>query len=255
MPQVITLLTDFGYRDGFVGAMKGVICGINPHAQIIDVCHDITPGDINSAAFVIAQTAPYFPQKSVHLIVVDPGVGSTRKPLVVQSESACFVAPDNGVLKFIFEKEMCKVYEISNKDFVYSNRSSTFHGRDVFAPVAAHLSKGVPIEEIGTLISDYQRGHVVKPVIKKDELLGEIIYIDRFGNLVTNILKDQTKSVNTITIKNVEIKTTSKCYSSVKQYELAALIGSHNYLEIAQRDGNAQQKLGCGVGEKVILKR
>lgn len=255
MPQFISLLTDFGYKDGFVGTLKAVISGINPNVSIIDVSHDIPPGDIDAAAFIIAQSAPFFPPNTIHCLVVDPGVGSVRKALIVETNTAIFVCPDNGILKYFFETENCRVFEISNKKYLKIPTSNTFHGRDVFAPAAAFLSMGVPVEKMGQQLFDYQKGFIKKPFLEKKNLVGEIIYIDRFGNLITNIPKDQTSGTAGVRINELIIPAINISYSSVDKYEIVALIGSSNYLEIAQRDGSAQQKLDCKIGDRVELIR
>jgi S-adenosyl-L-methionine hydrolase (adenosine-forming) len=255
MPQFVSLLTDFGDKDGFVGIIKSVIYGINPNAIIIDLAHDITPGDINAAAFIISQTTAYSPLQTIFCVIVDPGVGSVRKAIVVQTNSAMFVCPDNGVLKYIFEKNECRVFEITNRELLKTQISNTFHGRDIFGPIAAHLSYGVALDKMGPEIFDYCKGTVLKPTLKNRVLTGAVIYIDRFGNLVTNIPKDQTTATKSVTIKNITLIAINKSYSSVKKLDLVALIGSHNYLEIAQRDGNAQQKLDSRIGDSVTLAR
>ena len=254
MSGLITLLTDFGNKDGFVGTMKGVILVINPNVKIIDVSHEISQGDINSAGFILAQSAPYFPANTIHVAVVDPGVGSTRKALLVETPNAFFIAPDNGLLKFIFAKEKnCKVFEITNTAYFLDNVSNTFHGRDIFAPVAAFLSKGISPEKIGPVTNEFERGKISLPAEKGNNVFGEIIYIDHFGNLITNIPAKMLKSVNEIRIGNKTLPGIFTTYSSVKESELVSVIGSHGLVEIAKRNGNAHMELNAELATKVII--
>src|SRR5580692_5562992 len=183
----ITLTTDFGTADHYVGAMKGVILGISPHARIVDITHEIAPQDVNEAAFVIAQAWRYFPKGTIHVVVVDPGVGSARRPVLCEAEGQFFIAPDNGVLSMVYDSSRHKVRAISNSRLFLKKVSRTFHGRDVFAPAAAHLSKGMAPEKFGKMILDYARDGVVKPVrLSANEWNGVVLKTDRFGNLITN---------------------------------------------------------------------
>ncbi|MFQ6112525.1 MAG: S-adenosyl-l-methionine hydroxide adenosyltransferase family protein [bacterium] len=190
--SIITLLTDFGQRDGFVGTMKGVILNTYPDAKIVDISHDIEPQNLAAGAFVINTCYKYFPTGTVHVVVIDPGVGSKRRIICVAASGHFFLAPDNGVLKYIYDEcPETQVVEVTNRKLVLSQISHTFHGRDIFAPVAAHLAKGLDLKELGASIHDYDKGRL--PVLEEavDRIKGEIIYIDRFGNLISNIPADE----------------------------------------------------------------
>src|SRR5258706_11301544 len=188
MPNgLITLTTDFGQSDHFVGTMKGVILGIAPRARIVDITHEIAPYELNEAAFVIAQAWRYFPKGTIHVVVVDPGVGSSRRPILAEAGGQFFVAPDNGVLSMIFDAAPHKVRMISNPKLMRREISRTFHGRDVFAPAAAHLAKGVRPAAFGKLINDYVRVWLSKPSeCGPNKWRGTILKVDSFGNLITN---------------------------------------------------------------------
>src|SRR5271166_4685381 len=199
MPKrIITLTTDFGTSDHFVGTMKGVILGLQPLAQIVDITHEIQPFEVVQGAFVIAQAYSYFPKGSIHVVVIDPGVGSTRRPILAEMAGQYFVAPDNGVLSMVFSRELAKVRHITNEKFFLKPLSRTFHGRDVFAPVAASLAKGVPAGRFGKPIDDYLRLSLEKPNrTGKRVWTGTVLKVDRFGNLVTNFHIDDFEQVKT----------------------------------------------------------
>jgi len=181
---IITLLTDFGTQDGYVGAMKGVILGINPEARIVDIGHQVERHDLFQAALVLRNTCRYFPPGSVHVVVVDPGVGGSRKPLVVETANFFLVGPDNGVLSPVLEEfPPIKMVAIENKQYILSHVSDTFHGRDVFAPAAAHCSLGLPVEKFGPQMKTYRRMELPHPRVLTDGLCGQVIAVDRFGNL------------------------------------------------------------------------
>jgi len=248
--SIITLLTDFGARDGFVGVLKGVILSFNPHAHIIDIAHEIAPGDIDAGAFVLASAYSSFPPDTIHVIVIDPGVGTSRKPLCVRANSYYFVAPDNGILKWIlFAHPDALVMELTKPQFFKTPVSNTFHGRDIFAPVAAHLSLGIPMSQLGKPYTAFDRG--VIPVLRQgnESIAGEIIYIDRFGNLVSNIPGGylQDKNITKIVLPRHTISCLSPSYQSAGSGPLA-LIGSHGFLEIALDGNNANEILHYGIG-------
>ena len=192
-PRIITLTTDFGTSDAYVGIMKGVILSINPNARVVDVTHAIPPQDIYEAAFSIYAAHSYFPKGTIHIIVVDPGVGSDRQAIVCQTESAFFVCPDNGVLSYLLqsveneEKQPVDAVAIQNSAYYLSEVSNTFHGRDIFAPVAAHLSLGVPLDDIGPPAQTLVQLPIQVPELSGNTLTGQIVKIDRFGNAITNI--------------------------------------------------------------------
>jgi S-adenosyl-L-methionine hydrolase (adenosine-forming) len=190
---IITLTTDFGMSDAFVGAMKGVILGINPRAQIVDISHEIPPQDIDRAAFVVKSAAPCFPKTTIHVVVVDPGVGTERLILAVRTEEGMFLAPNNGVLKYVFDGHPgAEVFNVTRSEYFRGRVNRTFHGRDIFAPVAAHLSKGLQPEKLGKPFADFERGSVARPVHSRNGITGVIIAFDRFGNGVTNIPAEWT---------------------------------------------------------------
>lgn len=252
---IITLITDFGQNDGFVGTMKGVILSINPKAIIVDISHEILPQDIEAGAFVLNSSYKYFPIGTIHVVIIDPGVGSNRKILVVQSNNFFFIAPDNQVLKYIFHShETLTVIEVLNKQFFLNKISQTFHGRDIFAPVAAHLSMGVNIEQLGRRIKNYDRGLIDQPIITKSSIIGKIVNCDKFGNLTTNIPAELlNKPIIQIQIGSIRIACLSKSYSEVKVNQPIAIIGSAGYLEIAIRNGNARQQLSAERGDIVTI--
>ena len=201
--MIITLTTDFGMSDAFVGAIKGVILGINPNAQIVDVSHEIPPQDIDRAAFVVKSAASCFPKGTIHVVVVDPGVGTERPVLAVRTEGGVFLAPDNGVLKYIFAGHPgAEVFNVTRSEYFRGRVSRTFHGRDIFAPVAAHLSKGLAPEKLGSPFADFERGSVARPVRSPNRIAGVIIAFDRFGNGITNIPAEWTEGPNLVRSKD-----------------------------------------------------
>ena len=261
-PPVITLTTDFGLNDYFAGVMKGVILSINPDVNLVDITHCISPFNVREGAFLINNFYSYFPSKTVHLIVVDPGVGSRRRQLIAKTKKYFFVAPDNGILSYIYKKENdIEVYEITNSDYFIKPVSQTFHGRDIFAPVAAHISKGVSCNEFGKRIDDFTCVSINEPVIKKNIMIGEIVCIDRFGNLITNISRDnfeasflQSKGKKfEIKINDIRVRNISDSYASAKDKNLSAIWGSHGYLELFLREANAEEKFKIKAGVKISV--
>jgi len=252
---IITLTTDFSLEDGFVGIMKGAIYCINPQAQIVDITHHISPQNIDAASFIVNNSYKHFPAGTIHVVVVDPGVGSERRILAVAADNYYFIAPDNKILKYIFYKnETLTVVEVLNKRYFNKNVSRTFHGRDIFAPVAAHLSNGVPIEQLGKVITNYDRGEIDTPVFLHNKIIGIVIYIDVFGNLITNIKEEYILNKSFI----IKIGTTifnnlSSSYSDVKISEPLAIIGSSGFVEIAIRNGNAKSLFSSNTGDKVEI--
>jgi S-adenosylmethionine hydrolase len=255
---VITLTTDFGLSDHFVGVMKGVILGIQPAAQIVDVSHGVQPYEIVDGAFTIAQAYRYFPKKTIHVVVVDPGVGSARRPLLAEMGGQYFVAPDNGVLSMVFAREKPKVRHITNERYFLHQLSRTFHGRDVFSPVAAHLAAGVPPAKFGKLIEDYLRPSFDKPEqTGKHKWNGVILKADHFGNLATNFHIDQFPSLRThafsLNMGSQAITRLALTYSECAVGELFAIVGSSGYIEVAANEGSAAKALGRGAGSPVEL--
>jgi len=251
--KIITLTTDFGIKDWFVGSMKGIILKINPQANIVDISHSISDFNIKEAAFIIKNFYRHFPLNTIHCIVVDPGVGSNRKIIIVQTESYYFVAPDNGILSYILaEEKILKIIEVSSPKYIFETVSSTFHGRDIFAPVSANLSKNINIKEFGPAIKKIKNLPISSPIFGKEKIKGNIVFIDKFGNIILNIslqnLKEHIKIPNNGSLKlKIGSKTYPlrivKSYSSGKEKELLLLEGSSNFLEIAIKEHSAKDLL------------
>jgi S-adenosylmethionine hydrolase len=252
---IITITTDFGLADGYVGIMKGVILGIMPDVQLIDLSHDIAPQDVRQAAYILSRAIPFFPGGTVHLVVVDPGVGSQRRSLVVQTPSAAYVGPDNGVFSFPLLAGDAQAYELDQPAYWLPEVSHTFHGRDVFAPVAAHLARGVSPARLGRPIADPVRHLSPMPIRHADgHISGQVIYADRFGNLITNIPSSWvTPGRFACRVAGHEIARLSAAYAEVAPGALVALVSSDDTVEIAVRDGNAARRLGAGAGEPVAV--
>ena len=259
MPRrVITLTTDFGTSDHFVGTMKGVILGIHPAAQIIDITHDVHPFDIAEGAFTIAQAYRYFPKNTIHVIVVDPGVGSTRRPLLAETAGQYFIAPDNGVLSMVFSRDKTKVRHITNERYFLQPLSRTFHGRDVFAPVAAHLATGVTPARLGPRIDDHIQLALDKPKPNGTQSwTGCVLKVDRFGNIITNFHIDQFPQVSRrafeMHIGPEKITRLALTFTECEPEELFAIVGSSGYVELALNQGSAAKQLRCGPGAPVKL--
>ena len=236
--KVITLITDFGDAGGYAGIMKGVILSINPQCQIVDITHHISPQDREEAAFVLQSVYPFFPSNSVHLVVVDPGVGSDRKPIIVKLDQNWFVGPDNGVFSFIYLKnQQNTVWEITNQQYCLSQVSSTFHGRDIFAPIAAHLSLGISPHVLGKKLEHYVELKGLEPEIRRDGLRARVVYIDHFGNLVSNLSRQLfTSTVGEkpfrIVVGGQEIKLISDTYSTAEDDKVMALFGSSGQRQV-----------------------
>jgi len=254
--HIITLMTDFGFKDNFVGVMKGVIFGINPAARIVDICHEIAPQDIMGAAITLKTSYKFFPRNTVHVVVIDPGVGSGRLPILVKTKDYYFIGPDNGVLSLALEGEKIEgIVYLNNYEFHLAPLSDTFHGRDIFAPVAAYISKDISYQLFGKGIKDYKKIKLPKPKIKQHSIIAEVIYIDRFGNLFTSISQDLKHKIKnpTVKIKGRTIKGIKKSYASAKPNRPLAVWGSSGFLEIAVNLGSAKDKLDADIGDKVEL--
>lgn len=251
--MIITLLTDFG--EVYPGIMKGVILSINPQVNIVDITHGVPPQDVRAGAFILQSTVPYYPEECVHVGVVDPGVGSERRPIAVRSGDTLYVGPDNGLLYPAAGRD-AEAYHITNEELVLAP-SATFHGRDVFAPVAAHLSRGLPIEEVGPRVRDWTPLDFGEPQIKQDQIMGEIIYADSFGNLITNISQHDAGRVfdhgDHLDVGGEHAVYTST-YSDAGVGDLVALIGSHGYFEVGVTNGSAAKLLGLGPGDPITIK-
>ena len=260
---MITLLTDFGWGDGYIGAMKGVILQINPDCRIIDLAHEIPPHDVMGAALVLDQTYSYFPQGTIHVAVVDPGVGGPRRPLVLETEGYRFVGPDNGCFTFVLKREKeIQAYELIEERFHLPRVSHTFHGRDIFAPVAAHLSAGVPPAVMGPpiAIADLTSLPIPDPIVEGETLRGEVMGVDSFGNLVTNISQEilgafAPDGVVEIEIGGERIKGLKSSYEEGKRGEILALWGSAGLLEISLKQQSLHRERGWRRGEHVRIRR
>ena len=259
--KVITFTSDFGLADTYVGVMKGVVAGISPLAKIIDLCHDVAPQDVRGAAFLLAGSFEYFPPGTIHVVVVDPTVGSERRALCVQAGQYFFVGPDNGVVSIACHRAgPPRIFLLENKKYFLEKPSRTFHGRDIFAPAAAHLSAGVPVESMGRRVHSMKRIRFKAPVVTRGRgLRGRIVHVDRFGNLITNIDDDcirnafprSRRSSLIVTCASHRIHGLSGCYSDASPGLAVALFGSYNLLEIAVRDGHASSVLGLHQGDEV----
>lgn len=251
---IITLTTDFGVSDAFVGVVKGVILTINPKVTLVDITHGIPQGDLDAAAFAVDQAYSYYPPGTIHVIIVDPGVGTKRRILNVHAGEHYFIAPDNAVLKYVFNRYPdAQVVSITNDNYFLPETSQTFHGRDIFAPVAAHLSLGVDMKEFGESIVDYLKGDITLPQKTENLVRGQIVYIDHFGNCISNISKDdfEPERLQEINIKHFQFERLSRSYAEHHVAEPLAIISSHDYLEIAVRDGNAAKFLNIRKGESI----
>lgn len=259
-PSVITLTTDFGLDDFFVGAMKGVILSINPAARIIDITHTIRPHDVREAAFTLAQAYAEFPPGTIHVAIVDPGVGSARRPIIVLTPMHLFVGPDNGVFSFVYAQEDVRaIIQITAEHYFRKPVSHTFHGRDIFAPVAAWLSAGVAPESFGQPINDPVRFEVPQPeLLSATHIRGQVIHIDRFGNLITNLTSQHlspqavSRAVRLV-ISNQTITRFQSHFAEAVAQEPFAVIGSTGRLEVAVYQDSAERILNASVGMIVEL--
>jgi S-adenosylmethionine hydrolase len=252
---MITLTSDFGLKDPYVAEMKGVILTINPEATIIDVTHCVEKFDIRAGSFVLASAAPYFPKDTIHMAVIDPDVGTERRAILIETKRSFFVGPDNGVLMLAAQNQIIEhLYEISNSKFMLPQVSNTFHGRDVFAPAAAHLDRGVKPSEFGPEITEAATIKFPSVERRNSSLIGEVWHIDDFGNIITNISqKDlpQNQAVNIKLLGGILNISLGKTYSQAKPHEPLALIGSYGFLEIALNQGNAAEKFQAKAGDKI----
>ena len=259
MPRpIVTLITDFGLSDHFVGVMKGVILGIAPNAEIVVITHQITPYEIPEAGFVLAETYRWFPKKTVHVVVVDPGVGTLRRPVLAEAAGQYFIAPDNGVLSLVYAREKHKVRAITAEKLFLKPVSDTFHGRDIFAPCAAHLAKGLSPARLGKLITDYCRLEFYRPVRTGKRIWsGRILKVDRFGNLITNFHISEFPVVRTRPFSLVagqqEVTRLARTFADVTPGEVFAIVGSSGYLEIVANQGSAARMTGSSAGAPAEL--
>ena len=250
--RIITLLTDLGYDDPFVGEMKGVIYKINPNAKIVDITHNIPMADIEKAAFFLLQYYKYFIDGTIHIVVVDPGVGGKRDPIVFSSKGHYFVGPDNGVFSLIFD-DKTTIHLIEK--FTREEISFTFHGRDIFAPAAAWLSKGKEPQMFGKILTSPLMINFPKPIVQEDYIIGEVIYIDHFGNITTNIPASILQENIELVVQNKTIKGLYPSYDSVSIGEPLLIINSFGYLEIAVNGGNASEIFSLKRHSSVKIRR
>ncbi len=243
--MVITLLTDFGLKDPYAGIMKGVILSINPDATIVDITHNISPQDVREGSFLVKETYPYFQSGTIHLAIVDPDVGSVRRPILLCKDKHFFIGPDNGIFSHII-KGYTEIYEITNKDFMLNSISSTFHGRDIFAPAAAHLALGVPPSTFGPGVSDPVFLTDILPDIVNGVLTGEIVRFDTFGNAATNI--DREAFNDFVNMRPFRTSIGKITFSSLNQTycekNFTCLINSSGYVEFGFYRGNFERKTG-----------
>ena len=258
---VITLMTDFGTRDHFVGVMKGVILNISPQARIVDITHAVPPQDIHGAAFLINSACRYFPNGTIHVVVVDPGVGSRRRAIVCETDTAYFVCPDNGVLSHVLgESSAHRVVALDNAAYWLSEISNTFHGRDIFAPVAAHLSCGISLSQFGNAANNLVRLPIPTPQVKTTTIVGSVIWADRFGNLITNVTLDMLESFGmdsgfVIRAGKAEIYQLNCAYAESEKDKCLAIIGSSGYLEISVNHGSAARVLGLKCDDVIEIRK
>ncbi len=268
---VITLLTDFGLADAYVGAMKGVVLAANPQATLVDLTHDVPPQDVLQGAFLLGTAWHYFPAGTIHVAVVDPGVGTERRALLLEAHGHLFLAPDNGLLTFILPSQDAdtplhqpyraglpqgfRAYTLTNSRYWRHPVSATFHGRDIFAPVAAHLSQGLAPKDAGDPMDSLIRLAIPVPIWRDDRLAGHVLHVDRFGNVVTTLLEAALAGWESLVLEVGGTTVRGLVHTYAEADGLAALIGSHGYLEIAMSNGSAAQVLGVKVGDEVRVRR
>jgi S-adenosylmethionine hydrolase len=259
MPRkLITLTTDFGLADGYVGTMKGVMLGICPEAELIDICHDIRPQAVRQGAYILSCAVPFFAPGTIHLAVIDPGVGGQRRPVLVQTGRATYIGPDNGLLSLVLVQDSPRLaIHLTNPGYRLPSVSNTFHGRDIFAPAAAYLAAGADPRDMGDPIAadSLLTLPIVGPLPQGDgSFLGEVLHVDRFGNLVTSFRCPHLPPRCTVEIAGVRIARLSRTFSDEATGTLLAYIGSSDHLEIAVRDGNAAELLGMSLGAPLRVK-
>jgi S-adenosylmethionine hydrolase len=259
---IITLTTDFGSTDHFVGAMKGVILDIVPDAQIVDICHSVQAFDVLDGALTISQAYSYFPNRTIHVVIVDPGVGTARRPILASTDNYHFVAPDNGVLSLVYAREQrLHVRHITSEHYFLQPVSNTFHARDIFSPVAAYLAKEVDSLKFGDEVEDYVRFSAPKPkAVDENRVRGVVLKVDRFGNLITNITPQDAPMLFggegkafKIVVGRCEITEIHRAYAEGAPGEVIGVLGSMGFLEIAANRGAAAQLTGAGKGTDVTI--
>lgn len=255
----ISLTTDFGAADWFVGTVKGVLARLAPDARVIDLVHEVPPGDIRAGAFALLSACRYFPRGTVHVAVVDPGVGGPRRAIAVRTPDYFFVGPDNGVLSWALRREPAGVvHAIENEAIFLQPLSRTFHGRDLFAPAAAHLARGGGIEELGPASSDVCQLPWPEPEPRKNGLLGEVLYVDRYGNAITNLPAEAARGPEPagmrLYLAGRPICAIRESYQAVPAGRPVAVVGSSGFIELAVNGGSAARRFGLKPGRKVLLR-
>ena len=259
---IITLITDFGSADHYVGAMKGVICELNPHAKIVDITHDIPPHDLMTAAFVLRGAFLHFPLNTIHVVVVDPGKGGSKcRPIMVRSDNYYFFGPDNGVFSFVYDVEgVSRVFELQAVHYFQQPVSVNFHGRDIYAPCAAYLSRNFQGDDFGEQIQDYQRINTPKPQAAEKQVKGHILHVDRFGNLISNVtLADLQRFMQkvgskrfVVTVGGKQVGAHAASYAAGTA-EVFTVSGSHGFLEVAAQQKSAAKLLGASRGQELVV--
>lgn len=275
MQRLIVLLTDFGLSDPYAGVMKGVILNLNPQAQLVDLTHSIQPQNVRQAAFALMNSYRYFPEGTIFLVVVDPGVGTDRRPIAVRAGGYIFVAPDNGVLSYVLHEWNDYVaFELTNQQYQLSDVSFTFHGRDIFAPAAAHISQGIAVETFGAQLTDVMVLPAPELVLNEGQWIGEVVHIDHFGNVITSLgqlrwLEDrltlmprlgdfftavsiQPESCRLV-LNGHTVEGIQRAYGDVERGTLLSMVGSNGYLEVAINQGHAASRLDVEIGDQVTL--
>jgi len=255
---IITLTTDFGWRDNFVGVMKGVILGLNPRVTLVDLSHELPPHDPAQAAFSLYAAYHFFPEGTIHLAVVDPGVGSDRSIIIVKAFAHLFIAPDNGLLSYIIDQApIFKAYRLENPALALGRVSRTFQARDLMAPAAAHLSLGFPLEKVGPETANPVRLPPLHPETHENKVIGRVVYVDRFGNLITNIpadlAADRPAAQMVIRIGAETINGLSSAYASARPGELLAVAGGSGFVEIARNRARAERPPDLTLGTPVVI--
>lgn len=255
---VITLLTDFGQRDGFVGIVKGVLLKLAPQARIVDLSHEVAPQDVMEGALILASAVPYFPPRTIHLAVIDPGVGTERRPLLIETDDALLIGPDNGLLSLAAGSQIRRVVHLDRAKYFLAPSSQTFHARDVFAPVAAHCALGIPSTNLGTPVDDWFRLEVPTPRRIEGSIEGRVIHVDRFGNLIGNIRREDLGDFRgeelSISIGGVQISGLSPHYAAVGEGKPVALWNSWGRLEVAVRNKSAARYLRVRNGDRILVR-
>jgi S-adenosylmethionine hydrolase len=254
---IITLTTDFGVTDAYVGTMKGVILSVAPKAVLVDICHQVPAHDVHAASFLLHQAVPFFPPDTVHLAVVDPGVGSERRAVAVRTQLGTFVAPDNGLLSLALSLAgVEEAVSLTNTDYWLPGASATFHGRDVFAPVAAHLANGIPLSSLGSRVNDLVILPLPEPEFRSPDLtVAHVQYVDGFGNLILDITADQLPSKPVFEVAGLQVRGMHPTYAYGAPGQLIAYVGStRRYVEIAMPCGHAAEVTGARVGTPVLIR-